>query len=283
MKIFLRTGLSLFLAGSASGNLTDDGRRAVADHAWLFQQVARTYTMEYGSGDPGPQPIKAMEIPVKPIELDGEYAWTVPSELHRVVQFFYGFELHGAGLNRLMEGNLLPVAPDRKMTLSRRGERRLTLKVSNLPIFDGKEHDFILRLKGAGRVERIRLVARGAGIPPVLDTTRYRNLGYDEPPLPLTVSLDLTTEQAIGGQVELDRSKWWRVYGRPGSVPPELEQHVAERGFQAGRQMIKFRYALEQGYSKQAPKLKEHPTKPGWADPAFFDVYEDRMFEGVPA
>ena len=264
--------------------MSKEGKAMFAAHEFLLGDFAEQHEAELT-----PEGVlKRVHLAGTSFEIDGESELELPPGTERVAQFMRYFEIHGSGLDTLGGVRLLPVAPQTNLPVSTKTATVYRVKVPALPAPDGKTPQFKLAVKGKAKVTHIDLVPFARGISKEFDRAPYSNLGHESPPEKLTLALDLEHELSVEGHVSLDRNKWFRYYGRPGSLPVELEKFALQRGFLPGRQMLKFEPALERGYNKNDPKLKEGPARPGYPDPKFWEQHKASMFadlekRGYPA
>ena len=257
--------------------LSDEGKTMLAAHEFLFDDFANAHAPELT-----PEKIlKRVKLKATAFEIGGEAELPLPAGTERVAQFMRYFEIHGTGLDKLGAVRLLPVAPDSNLPVSTKTPTVYRVKVPALPAPGAETPRFKLAVEGKARVTRIDLIPFARGIRREFDRAPYSNLGHEFPPQKLELGLDLEHELSVEGHTDLEREKWFRYYGRPGSLPAEIEKFATDRGFLPGRQMFKFEPALERGYNKRDPKLEEDPARHGFADPKFFDVHKARLFANL--
>ncbi len=151
------------------------------------------------------------------------------------------------------------------------GDRDALYYASHLPAAWDAAEGFSLVLRGSGTVSELSLRHRAGGIPQRFDTSPYTTPGADQPVLPVTATIDLTQFRTIDGAGAFEEDRFLRFYADADSGDPAVERHLGERGFVPGRQLLKLRGALEEGYIPGQPKLREDPRRPGHADLSFFD------------
>lgn len=270
-------------AGSAQ-ELTAEGKQAKASHDYLFETLISAHLpkLEGKKTDPYGRKLRSIELKKTRFEINGEANLLLPEGTENVAQFFRYFELRGKNLHQLEGIYLLPVAPDSQLNISTKTPNVYRVKVPSLPTPNAKTPRFRLSVKGKAIVESIHLVTFGSGLFEKFDHLPFVNLGHDQPVKEVAVNLDVESLLSIEGHVELDRTKWFRYYGKPGSLPLELEKYALEKNFTPGRQIFKFEPALVKGYSPKSPKLKEDSKNPGFADPNFFESkYQSDYFAKV--
>ena len=240
-------------------------------HAYLFNEFSSTHAAEFAGRKTDRFGRRLLRVRLKDttFTVNGEAELRLPEGTQQVAPFCRYFELRGTNLHRLGKIRLLPVAPDSELPVSTKTPTVYRVKVPALPAPVGKTPRYRLQVSGEAEIREIHMVPFN-NLMEALDDIPFRNLGHEFPPQQTTVTVDTTRELSIAGQVALDRSKWFRYYGKPGTLPPALEDHARERGFLPGRQMLKFEPAFVKGYDPQAPKLTEDPARPGHADPNFF-------------
>lgn len=249
-------------------------------HAYLFNEFSSTHTPEFAGKktDRFGQRLLRVKMKGTAFRIDGDAELVLPEGTQRVAPFCRYFELHGTNLHQLGKIRLLPIAPDSELPISTKTPTVYRVKVPALPAPKGKTPRYRLQVSGKADIREIHMVPFN-NLMETFDDIPFRNLGHELPPQKTTVTVDTTRELSIGGHIELDRSKWFRYYGKPGSLPKVLEDYAIERGFLPGRQMLKFEPAFVKGYDPKAPKLTEDPKRPGHADPEFFaSKYQNTQF-----
>ena len=263
--------LLVFTASGATPALSPEGVLMQRAHAYLFNEFSAAHLPELAGKktDRFGQRLLRVKMKDTAFSVNGDAELRLPEGTQRVAPFCRYFELHGTDLHQLGKIRLLPAAPDSELPISTKTPTVYRVKVPALSAPDGKTPRYRLKVSGKAEISEIHMVPFN-NLMETFDDIPFRNLGHEFPPQKTTVTIDTTRELSIAGHIELDRSKWFRYYGKPGTLPKALEDHAMERGFLPGRQMLKFEPAFVKGYDPKAPKLKEDPERPGHADPDFF-------------
>ncbi len=134
------------------------------------------------------------------------------------------------------------------------------------------------KFTGPVKVDAVQLFSQH-GVSMTMDTTAWEVLGADREILDgITVSVDGTNRLSIEGITSFENDKFKRVYAYPTGHDDgyKVAEYYTEKDFMPGRQIYKFGPALEIGYDAFAPKLKEDPQKPGYADYSIFpELFSD--------
>ena len=274
--------LALLILGapaSAEPWLSDEGKAMRSAHQFLFGEFRQQHESEIS--DDGI--LRRVKLRDSGFQADGSAELELPAGTEQVLQFMRYLELHGTGLESLGGVRLLPLAPDSNLPVSTQTPKIYRVKTVALPAPGQDTPRFKLGVQGKATITRIDLIPFAGGIRQEFDRSPYSNLAHEFPPEKLAIDLDLDHELSIDGHVWLEREKWFRYYNRPGSLPRTMEDYAVDRGFLPGRQMLKFAPALERGYRKQDPKLKEDPARPGYPDPGFFEVHRGTLFADLEA
>lgn len=255
----------------AASQLSPEGELMRQAHSYLLNEFAAEHNAEF-AGKPTDRfgrRLLRVKMNDTAFAVDGDTELALPEGTQRAAPFCRYFELHGTDLHQLGKIRLLPTAPDSDLPISTKTPTVYRVKVPALPAPRGTSPRYRLHVNGKASITEIHMVPFN-GLMEVFDDIPYRNLGHEYPPQKTKVKVDTTRELSIAGHIELDRSKWFRYYGKPGTLPKVLEDHAIERGFLPGRQMLKFEPAFVKGYDPKAPKLEEDPKRSGHADPEFF-------------
>ena len=240
-------------------------------HAYLFNEFAATHMPQFTGRKTDRFGRRLLRVKMKEtsFRIDGDAELILPEGTQRVAPFCRYFELHGTNLHRLGKIRLLPAAPDSDLPISTKTPSVYRVKVPALPAPEGATPSYRLQVRGQAEIREIHMIPFN-NLMETFDDIPFRNLGHELPPQKTKVTVDTSRELSIDGHIKLDRSRWFRYYGKPGTLPKELEDHATARGFLPGRQMIKFEPAFVKGYNPKDPKLTEDPNRPGHADPEFF-------------
>ncbi|MGC6581278.1 MAG: beta-agarase [Akkermansiaceae bacterium] len=279
--------IALALISSLSAKLSPEGNLQKAAHDFLFGPFLKNKEITWANPKvpAGKRNLKRLVIARPELVISGEaIEITLPPGTEKVSQFFRYFELHGNGIDQLAPLRLIPVAPESALNRSAQTPVLFRVKVPALPTPDSSTPLFKLTTASPGKatIKEIHLVPFGKGLQEEFDDLPFRNLGHDQPTLQLSLRLDPNQPLSLAGHTHLDRTRFFRYYGRPMSLPASLEKWAIDRNFTAGRQMYKIAPGLEHGYGN--PKLailKEDPNKPGHPAPDFSDKLKPRLFKGV--
>ena len=275
--------LPLFLCPLEAGEvtLTGEGKEQAEAHEYLFGEFGESHSPEFSEKGRG-KSISRITMKFDPVDTEGDFEITLPVGTGRVLGFFRYIELSGTGLDGLGELQLLPVAPGSGLNVSTQNGSTYRVKVPALGVVGDEGGRLVLKGRGNARIEAICLIPYGGGISEKFDTLPFRNLGDEQPTV--RVELDVRPDEtlSISGHSTLDRKKFFRYYGRPGSLPDALERWALERNFTPGRQMLKLSPALEEGHGK--PKniiLTEDPENPGKIAPRFLEELKPDQYKNL--
>ncbi len=261
--------------------LTGEGKKLAEAHAYLFGEYGESHSPSF-SGREGSRSISGITLKLAPVDTEGDFEIALPAGTGRILGFFRYVELRGSGLDGLGELQLLPVAPGSGLNVSTQNGSTYRVKVPALGAVGDEGGGLVLKGSGKARIEAIDLVPYGGGISEKFDTLPFRNLGDEQPSV--RVELDVRPDEtlSISGHRTLDRKKFFRYYGRPGSLPDALERWALERNFTPGRQMLKLSPALEEGHGN--PKniiLTEDPENPGKIAPGFLGELKPDQYKNL--
>jgi len=196
----------------------------------------------------------------------------------RVASMFRYFLIRGENLDRIGGLKLLPYSPDGTMHVSTREPRIYRVQMPSLPMPSADMKPMVVVGKSEGKAVITEVAFNSQGrLKTIFDDLPYRNLGAEHPREKVDVQIDLEHELSIEGHVDLERSKFFRFYARPGMPHPSLEQWAADHNFLPGRQINKLQNSLAKGFSRRQPKLKEDKSRPGHANLDFFKKYRMRL------
>ncbi|MGI9240629.1 MAG: beta-agarase [Verrucomicrobiales bacterium] len=257
--------------------LSGEGKLMLAAHEFLLGEFGDRHELEFDSENV----LKRVTLEGSSFTIGGDAELELPAGTEKVAQFMRYFELHGTGLDTLGGIRLLPAAPASDLNVSTHTPTLYRVKVPALAAPGAETPRFRLAVSGEAQVTRIDLVPFAGGIRTEFDRAPYSNLGHEFPVERLKLDLDLEHGLSVEGHAWIEREKWFRYYGRPGSLPEKIENFALERNFLPGRQMLKFEPALERGYNPRDPKLKEDPARPGYPDPEFFNAHRAKLFSNL--
>ncbi len=272
------------LASARENHLSPDGKRMKAEHHYLFQNYLTKNTPTYS--DPnvpaGKRMLESVIIDKLQFSSRGNFELALSEGTGNVIHFFRYIELHGEDLDQLSSLRLLPTAPHTDLHINVKSPSTYRVEIPSLSLPDGIAPT--LRLVGSGKalIKEIHLVAFPGGLGEEFDQLPYINLGHDKAPTTLKLDLDPSRLLSINGHTRLDRSKWFRYYGKPTSLPAAMEQWAIDRNFYPGRQIFKIAPSLERGFGN--PKkiiLTEDPEKPGHPHPDFEDKLKPDTFRQI--
>lgn len=282
--LIIFTGFILAPASAQENQLSPDGTRMKAEHHFLFQNYLTKHKPTYR--DPnvpvGKRMLKSVIIDKLQFSSKGGFELALPEGTGNVIQFFHHIELHGKDLDQLSSLRLLPTAPHTDLHIHVKSPSCYQVEIPSFSLSDGTAPT--LRLVGSGKalIKEVHLVAFPTGLGEEFDPLPYINLGHDKAPTSVKLNLDPSKLLSINGHTRLDRSKWFRYYGRPTSLPAAMEQWAIERNFYPGRQIFKIAPSLERGYGN--PKkiiLTEDPDKPGHPHPEFEGKLKPDAFNNI--
>lgn len=203
----------------------------------------------------------------------------LPVEFCRVYEFFSSVWIRGERMENAESVTLIHRGESIPVKYTRYGNG-LLLKAAHLNI--DPEHPAAFIVKGDTRPERMQWVT--PGVPSRFDPSPFLGFGQDRPAVRMPVTVSTRHWRSIGGVIDLDRTRYFRIYSQPNNE--HYTDHLNELealGFQQGRQAFKFNPGLEHGYGERDwPLLGEDLERPGYADPAFFEVYDDTSYSGLP-
>jgi hypothetical protein len=279
-RFFLLLPFFLFPLKAVEVALSGEGKELAEAHGYLFGEFGKSHWPVFPEKGGG-RSISGVTLKLDPIDTEGDFEIALPSGTGRVLGFFRYIELRGTGLDGIGKLQLMPVAPGSGLDVSTHTGTTYRVKVPALSVVGDEGGGLFLKGSGKARIESIGLVAYEGGIAEIFDTLPFRNLGDEQPAV--RVELDVSADEtlSISGHRTLDREKFFRYYGRPGSLPDAMERWALERNFTPGRQMLKLSPAFEEGHGN--PKeiiLTEDPGRPGKIAPGILeklkpDLYKD--------
>ncbi|WP_143810309.1 MULTISPECIES: OmpL47-type beta-barrel domain-containing protein [Paenibacillus] len=239
--------------------------------------LADTYPIEYITQvNNGEKRVKLITIASQTGMIQGEKVIELPPEIMRVAGFFRELNINGSQIKNL---EVYWEGPTGKEKLSEyfRSETVIMGRPFHIKVQSGQYEGFKLRLKGTGTVTSL-VLHEPNGLSATYDVRAWGVLGEDKPILPVQVHVDATTRRSIDGITRMEEEKFRRVYANPLGEPVtyEIAPYLSERGFLPGRQMFKFRDALEIGHKPGDPLLTEDPLRDGYADESFFDQHYEK-------
>jgi agarase len=253
--------------------LSPEGLERKAAHEFLFEDFVKSHQAVYkGKGDN--RNLDEVILHKERIEVDGDLKIELPEGAQRIASMFRYFLIRGENLDRIGSLKLLPYSPDGTMHVSTRETGIYRVQMPSLPMPSAGMQPMIVVGKSTGKavITEVAFISQGR-LKTTFDDLPYRNLGAEYPREQVDVLIDLNHELSIEGHVDLERSKFFRFYARPGMPHPSLEQWAWDHNFLPGRQINKLQYSLVKGYSPKQPKLKEDKSRPGYADLGFFKKY----------
>lgn len=252
--------------------LSEEGQLRKAAHDFLIQDFAPSRPTKFA--DDG-RVLSELTVLQQQIEANGQLRIELPAGAERVAGMFRHLAIKGEHLDRVGALRLLPYKPDSTLHHSLHTPKMYRVQMGALPLPREDAPPIVLQAETTGPVVVTEVVFSSQNkLSTTFDDLPYRNLGDEQPPEVVTVTLDPSRELSVGGVVDLQREKFFRYYATPGGVHPSLEQWAHERNFRPGRQIFKMQYALVKGYSPRQPKLTESATQSGHADLSFFDRYD---------
>ncbi|MGG1638930.1 OmpL47-type beta-barrel domain-containing protein [Paenibacillus sp. NRS-1760] len=239
--------------------------------------LADIYPIEYITQvNNGEKRVKLITIASQIGTINGETVIELPPEIMRVVGFFRELNINGDQIKNL---EVYWEGPTGKEKLSEyfRSETIIMGRPFHIKVQPGQYEGYQLRLTGTGTLTSL-VLHEPNGLSSSYDVRAWGILGEDKPILPVQVNVDATTRRSIDGITRMEEDKFRRVYANPLGEPVtyEIAPYLAERGFLPGRQMFKFRDALEIGHKPGDPLPTEDPLRDGYADESFFDQYAER-------
>lgn len=211
--------------------------------------------------------------------VDGGTRIELPAAFCRVHDFFSKLWVHGDRMENTRSVTFVQGGESTLVKYSRYGNG-LLLKYTHLTI--NPQQPAHLIVEGDTQPTLLRWVT--PGIASRFDPSPFLGFGEDRPAVRMPVTVSTRHWRSIGGVSELDRTRYFRIYSQPNNERyPYHRSELEALGFQQGRQMFKFNPALERGYGEHdQPLLGEDLERPGYADPAFFEVYHDSSYAGLP-
>lgn len=252
--------------------LSEEGRLRKSAHDFLIQEFVTDRPAKFVNNGTILSEVTVLQ---QRIEADGQLRIELPDGAQRVASMFRHLSLRGEHLDRVGDLRLLPYKPDSTLHHSRHTPELYRVQMGALPLPRANAAPIILQATTTGPVVVTDVVFSSQGkLPVTFDDLPYRNLGDEQPPEAVRVTLDPTRELSLGGITDLQREKFFRYYAAPGTVHGSLEEWAHTRHFRPGRQIFKMQYALVQGYSVRQPRLVESAERPGSADLSFFDRFD---------
>lgn len=139
----------------------------------------------------------------------------------------------------------------------------------------------IIVIDGDALITDLRLVSL-EGITSSFDESLFIIKESTTPPLEASLIIDPSVELSIDGVQNLPTDRFYRLYFSPGAERSGMEANFAERGFKAGRQMLKLAHELETRHGTfKKPLLIEDSKRPGYADLSIFNKRNFDHFKGV--
>jgi hypothetical protein len=285
----LRISFLLFSIVSApvsaeDSHLSPDGKRMESEHRYLFKNYLAKYpsTLIDPEAPMGKRTLKSVLLAKPDFTSMGKFELPLPTDTEKVIQFFRYIELRGEHLDQLTSLRLLPAAPHTDLHISVKNSSVYRVKIPSFLPPGAAMPSLRLTSSGESIIQEIHLITHPKGVSEQFDQLPYLNLGHDKAPIPVKLNLDPCRLLSISGHTQLDRSKWFRYYGKPTSLPTSIEQWAIDRNFYPGRQMFKIAPSLERGYGN--PKkiiLTEDPDKPGHPHPEFEDKLKPDTFRDI--
>lgn len=265
--------------------LSPEGMKAKVIHDYLFDTfIEGRKTVYQGNGqDRG---LKELTVLKQTTEIRDGDEILLPIGTERVAVLFRHFGFHGADLDKIKEVRVHPFSPDKAPPRSAQMKEFYRVQMPTLPAtdkpFEQMKLRFLMKDGGVCRIDDVVFFAQKA-IPSTFDDIPFRDLGSEFPRERVEIRIDTRHELSIGGEVKLQRERWFRIHQTPGDSDPSLEQWVADRNFFPGRGSFKFNPALTQPWGR-GEILKERKDKPGAADLTFFGRNEStgRLTRTIP-
>jgi len=203
----------------AETTLFGEGPALKAAHDYLFDAFIKDRECEWKNLGKDVRTLFTVPVWSGTLEVEGQADLELDLGTEQVTHMFRYFEISGSGLTNIAEVALQSFQPDVGLNRSTRQDAVLRVKTPGLSVPTADTPRSVLRFKGTGRIESIRLKAFSRGIPETFDDLSYRNLGHDQAVEPVTFSVHPHRERSIEGHVAIDRSKWFRYYGTPNASP----------------------------------------------------------------
>lgn len=267
--------------------LSEEGLKRKALHDYLFTSFVegkKTVYREEGSS----QRLKELTIFAETKEISDGTEISLPEGAERIAVFFRHFGFHGEGLDKIKEVHVFPFSPDKSPPRSVQVTDFYRVQMPTIPPGDAEPEPMKIRFflkdpEATCRIDDLVFYAQNA-ISPEFDTIPFRDLGSEYPRETVVIEVDTKNELSIGGSVELERERWFRIHETPGSTDGSFQRWAYERGFLPARGFLKFNPALTRGYGKDPETLEESKEQPGAADLTFFDRYDSgqRLRSTIP-
>lgn len=256
--------------------LSAEGQKRKETHDFLFDTFSKSRKTVF-RGDGGKRGLKELTILNESKEIrDGDEV-ILPIGTERIAVLFRHFGFHGEDLDRIQEVRVSPFSPDKSPPRSVQVTDFYRVQMPTLPVTDERLEQmkirFIMKEGATCRIDDLVFYAQTA-ISPEFDTIPYRDLGSEFPRERAEIRIDTDHELSIGGTVDLQRDRWFRMHETPGSVDESFERWAFQKGFLPGRGAFKFNPAITRGWVKGQETLKERKDKPGAADLSFFERYD---------
>ncbi len=286
-NFFFITGLAVALCGRLAGETAEGarlgpaGERARELHHRFFQEVVQKYPVQTKTQvNAGFKTLTHLTFFDQTVPIRGRLDIPVPQELNDYLFDFRTIEISGTGLEKVTRISAAGETASGVVVITSQQDRLIQITASSVVTDMGRP--FSLVLEGAGTVEKVQLV-NYEGISFEFDAAFYLEPGLDQPVKPVTVQVDATRYRSIGGICELKPERYFRYYAAPNHDRSGMEPYFKGKGFLPGRQIEEIGPAYQDrfGAADRMVHLKEDPSRPGCADPAFFDRREFRRFEGV--
>ncbi|MFK7768163.1 MAG: beta-agarase [Mariniblastus sp.] len=262
----------------AQSPLSEEGKKQKATHDYLFKTFLDGRTTKY-VGNGKTKGLKELTILKESKEIRDGDELLLPVGTERIAGLFRHFGFKGENLDRIKEVRVYPFSPEKAPPRSVQVKDFYRVQMPSIPLADKpfgrmKIRFLMKNTDSVCRIDDLTFIAQKQ-ILPDFDTIPYRDLGSEFPRVPVKIDIDTEHELSIGGTVELERDRWFRMHEMPGGVSEAFERWAAERGFLPGRGAFKFNPALTRGWVKgETNVLKERRDKPGAADLTFFDGYD---------
>lgn len=281
------TALCLLAGSSAAAEVDMDalgiaGREAYGKYQRLFNEVVpafkSTTKIQVNSG------VEALTKVIfwdTSAQVNGRLEIPIPYALNEHIFDFTKVELVGSGLDQVTRvivdsgGGGNPV-----LGITSQRENSIQIKVNSFMCALNKPLKLVI--EGQGAIDIVQFV-HNEGIAHVFDVSLYREPGLDQPIKAVQISVDATKFRSIEGICDIKRERYFRYYAAPNMDRSGKEPYFKGRGFLPGRQIEEIGPAYEDrwGAANSMVALAEDPTRPGYADPKFFERREFWRFEGV--